>query len=108
MADENHDLLLDCDNKNSEDNLDILGNDNVGRDIATMPEVVMMFSDEKEMLDFYKRHAYVVGFPVQKRNSRKGDDGVMRYVTFTCNHEGQRNYATVGLLKVGTNTLDRM
>ncbi|CAA2970434.1 Hypothetical predicted protein [Olea europaea subsp. europaea] len=99
MEDGNHDLLVDCDNENIHHNLKILENENVAGDVASEPNVGMMFNDEKEMLEFYKRYAYAVGFPFRKRNSKKGDDGIMRYMTFTCNREGRRNYATGGSLK---------
>ncbi|XP_022869238.1 protein FAR-RED IMPAIRED RESPONSE 1-like [Olea europaea var. sylvestris] len=59
----------------------------------------MMFHDEKEMFEFYKRYAYAIRFPMRKRNSKKGEDGVMRYVMFTCSRQGQRSYATSGSLK---------
>lgn len=49
------------------DNLNISGNENVGGDVAVVLEVSMMFNDEKEILEFYKRYAYAVGFPVRKR-----------------------------------------
>ncbi|XP_022892024.1 protein FAR-RED IMPAIRED RESPONSE 1-like [Olea europaea var. sylvestris] len=99
MEDENQDVLADCDSENIQHNLNILDNENVAGDVASEPEVGMTFNDEKEMLEFYKRYAYAVGFPVRKRNSKKGDDGVMRYVTFTCSREGRKNYATGGSLK---------
>lgn len=57
---ENHDMLLECDNENT------LENENVGGDVATEPEVGMIFNSEKEMFDLYKRYAYAVGFPVRK------------------------------------------
>ncbi|XP_022883862.1 protein FAR-RED IMPAIRED RESPONSE 1-like [Olea europaea var. sylvestris] len=56
----------------------------------TVPEVGMMFNDDKEAYDFYKRYAYDIGFPVRKRNSKKGDDGLLKYATFTCSREGRR------------------
>ncbi|XP_022880776.1 protein FAR1-RELATED SEQUENCE 5-like [Olea europaea var. sylvestris] len=99
MEDENHDVLADYDSENIQHNLNILDNENVAGDVASEPEVGMMFNDENEMLAFYKRYAYAVGFLVRKRNSKKGDDGVMRYVTFTCSRKGRRNYATGGSLK---------
>jgi len=49
-----------------------------------VPEVGMKFRDDIEIFEFYKRYAYIVGFPVRKRNSKKGNDGVVRYVTFAC------------------------
>ncbi|XP_022841930.1 protein FAR1-RELATED SEQUENCE 5-like [Olea europaea var. sylvestris] len=51
------------------------------------------------MYDFYKKYAYVVGFPVKKRNSKKGDDEVVRYMTLTCSHEGGINSNSSGSLK---------
>ncbi|XP_022859604.1 protein FAR1-RELATED SEQUENCE 5-like [Olea europaea var. sylvestris] len=98
MEDGNEDLLLECDNETLMENLNTLDCENIGDD-ATVPTVGMIFNDEKEMFEFYKRYAYAVGFPIRKRNSKKGEDGVMRYVTFTCSHEGRRSYATGGSLK---------
>ncbi|XP_022861564.1 protein FAR1-RELATED SEQUENCE 5-like, partial [Olea europaea var. sylvestris] len=40
------------------------------------------------MYDFYKKYAYALGFPIKKRNSKKGNDGVLRYLTLTCSREG--------------------
>lgn len=59
----------------------------------------MKFKDEKEAFDFYKRYVYDLGFPVRKRNSKKDDDGVLRYVTLTCSREGCRSGNTSGSLK---------
>ncbi|XP_022891821.1 protein FAR-RED IMPAIRED RESPONSE 1-like [Olea europaea var. sylvestris] len=59
----------------------------------------MTFKDEKELFDFYKQYAYTVGFPVRKRNSKKGDDGIVRFVTFTCSHEGRRSSNTNSALR---------
>ncbi|GER40606.1 FAR1-related protein, partial [Striga asiatica] len=54
----------------------------------------MQFPNEKEVYDFYMRYAYATGFPVRKRSSGKDDDGVLRYVTFTCSREGRKNSST--------------
>ncbi|XP_022875791.1 protein FAR1-RELATED SEQUENCE 5-like [Olea europaea var. sylvestris] len=65
----------------------------------------MIFDGEKELHDFYKRDAYTVDFPVRKRNSKKGDDGVVRYITFTCSREGRRANNTsnnVGKWRINT------
>ncbi|XP_022854679.1 protein FAR1-RELATED SEQUENCE 5-like [Olea europaea var. sylvestris] len=83
--------MVGSDNENVMDNMNIVEDEKLGRDGAIVPEVGMKFKDEKEMFEFYKRYAYNVGFPVRKRNSKKGDDGVVRYVTFTCSHEGRRS-----------------
>ncbi|XP_052195759.1 protein FAR1-RELATED SEQUENCE 5-like [Diospyros lotus] len=55
-----------------------------------VPKVGMKFNNENEVFEFYKGYAYHVGFPVRKRNSKKGDDGVVRYVTYACSREGKR------------------
>ncbi|XP_022841744.1 protein FAR1-RELATED SEQUENCE 5-like isoform X2 [Olea europaea var. sylvestris] len=55
-----------------------------------VPAVGMKFKDVEEMLNFYKKNAYVVGFPVKKRNSKWGVDGEMRYVTLTYSRKGGR------------------
>ncbi|CAI9784926.1 unnamed protein product [Fraxinus pennsylvanica] len=69
-----------------------------GTDII-VPSVGMKFKDEIEMFEFYKNYAYQVGFLVRKRNSKKGDDGIVRYITFTCSREGLRNSGTNAVLK---------
>ncbi|XP_022847050.1 uncharacterized protein LOC111369679 isoform X1 [Olea europaea var. sylvestris] len=56
-----------------------------------VPKVVMKFGDETKVFEFYKRYAYQVGFPVRKRNTKRGDDRMVRYVSFTCSREGQQN-----------------
>ncbi|XP_022856160.1 protein FAR1-RELATED SEQUENCE 5-like [Olea europaea var. sylvestris] len=69
-----------------------------GTDII-VPSVGMKFQDENEVFEFYKNYAYQVGFPMRKRNSRKGEDGVVRYVTFTCSREGRRSTGSNSILK---------
>ncbi|XP_022850810.1 protein FAR1-RELATED SEQUENCE 5-like [Olea europaea var. sylvestris] len=64
-----------------------------------VPSVGMKFQDENEVFEFYKNYAYQVGFPVRKRNSRKGEDGVLRYVSFTCSREGHRSSGSNSVLK---------
>ncbi|GER45539.1 FAR1-related sequence 11, partial [Striga asiatica] len=56
-----------------------------------IPEVGMKFANENE---YYKRYAYRTGFTIRKRNSTKGDDGIVRYVTYTCSREGRRSYTS--------------
>ncbi|XP_022873511.1 protein FAR1-RELATED SEQUENCE 5-like [Olea europaea var. sylvestris] len=69
-----------------------------GTDII-VPSVGMKFQDENKVFEFYKNYAYQVGFPVRKRNSRKGEDGVVRYVTFTCSREGRQSTGSNSILK---------
>lgn len=54
---------------------------------------------KNELFDFYEQYAYTLGFLVRKRNSKKGDDGIIRYMKFTCNREGRRNNNTNTALK---------
>ncbi|KAL2484592.1 Protein FAR1-RELATED SEQUENCE [Abeliophyllum distichum] len=51
-----------------------------------VPTVGMKFLSDEEAFEFYRAYAYKVGFPVKRRNSKKGDDGELRYVT-----EGSRS-----------------
>ncbi|KAL2531530.1 Protein FAR1-RELATED SEQUENCE 1 [Abeliophyllum distichum] len=80
-------------------NVNVLNDDIVGENSAIVPKVGMKFNDENEIFEFYKRYAYLVGFPIRKRNSRKGDDGIVRYVTLTCSREGRRSSTTSTSLK---------
>ena len=55
-----------------------------------VPHVGMKFKHANEVFELYKKYAYNVGFPIRKRTLRKGEDGVVKYVTFSCCREGQR------------------
>ncbi|XP_022888998.1 protein FAR1-RELATED SEQUENCE 2-like [Olea europaea var. sylvestris] len=96
---ESGELLVESDDENVENNMIILDDENIGVDDLIVPAVGMKFKDETEVFDFYKRYGYAVGFPVRKRNSKKDDDGVLRYVTLTCSREGRRSSTTSGSLK---------
>ncbi|XP_022860685.1 protein FAR1-RELATED SEQUENCE 3-like [Olea europaea var. sylvestris] len=69
-----------------------------GTDII-VPIVGIKFQDENEVFEFYKNYAYQVRFSVRKRNSRKGEYGVVHYVTFTCSQEGHRTSGSNSILK---------
>ncbi|CAA3002000.1 Hypothetical predicted protein [Olea europaea subsp. europaea] len=77
---------------------DFMGDDSldgkmlVVEDEIIVLEVGMKFADDIEVFEFYKKYAYQVGFPVRKRNMKRGDDGMVRYVSFTCSREGQRSH----------------
>ncbi|XP_052198314.1 protein FAR1-RELATED SEQUENCE 5-like [Diospyros lotus] len=99
---ENHTVLAESFEDNSRtlvDNKQIiednecpaLNNELPEEDNELIPKVGMKFNDEKEVFDFYKRYAYHVGFPVKRRSSNKGDDGLVRYVGYACCREGKRN-----------------
>jgi len=60
-----------------------------GEDNDLVPKVGMKFNDENEVSEFYKRYAYHVGFPIKRRNLKKGDDRVVRYVGYTCSEKAK-------------------
>ncbi|XP_022883150.1 protein FAR1-RELATED SEQUENCE 5-like [Olea europaea var. sylvestris] len=91
--------LADSENENAVKKTNLVEEEGLGDGDSIVPEVGMQFNDEKEMFEFYKRYAHDVGFPIQKRNSKKGDDGLLKYVIFTCSRKGQRNTNVVGSLK---------
>ncbi|XP_052209231.1 protein FAR1-RELATED SEQUENCE 5-like [Diospyros lotus] len=64
-----------------------------------VPTVGMKFKDHNEIFEFYKTYVYSVGFPVRKRSSRKDDDGLLKYVTFSCSQEGRRTGDTSNSLR---------
>ncbi|KAL2487403.1 Protein FAR1-RELATED SEQUENCE [Abeliophyllum distichum] len=78
-------MLGDSDNKMVMENVNKLNDEILVEGSLIVPEVGMKFKDEKEVFEFYKRYAYNVGFPVGKRNSKKGDDGIVKL--YRCNRE---------------------
>ncbi|KAL2466779.1 Protein FAR1-RELATED SEQUENCE [Abeliophyllum distichum] len=84
----------ESDNEPVEENENILDDEKLGEDSAIVPKVGMKFKDDKEVFEFYKKYAYCIGFPIRKRNSKKGDDGILRYLTLTCSREGRRSSTT--------------
>ncbi|XP_022852437.1 protein FAR-RED IMPAIRED RESPONSE 1-like [Olea europaea var. sylvestris] len=90
MEDVNDVLLVESNNENVADNMNKIEDETLGQNGLIVPEVGMMFNNETDMFEIYKRYAYDIGFPVRRRNSKKWDDGILRYVTFTYNREGRR------------------
>ncbi|CAA2939539.1 Hypothetical predicted protein [Olea europaea subsp. europaea] len=95
----NDDLLVESNNENVADYMNRDEEETLRQNDPIVPKVSMMFNNEKEMFEMYKRYAYHIGFSLRKQNSKKGDDGVLRYVTFTCSREGRRSSNASGLLK---------
>ncbi|XP_052198420.1 protein FAR1-RELATED SEQUENCE 5-like [Diospyros lotus] len=60
-----------------------------------VPKVGMKFNEEKDIFEFYKRYAYHVGFPVKRRSSRKGEDGVLSYNSAVVEAGGYENLTFV-------------
>ncbi|GER36194.1 FAR1-related sequence 2 [Striga asiatica] len=73
------------------------GGENMENEIAN--DVGMQFPDDKQVYDFYVKYAYAAGFPVRRRSSSKDDDGILRYVTFTCSREGRKHSSTGTCMK---------
>ncbi|KAL2519062.1 Protein FAR1-RELATED SEQUENCE [Abeliophyllum distichum] len=82
------------------ENVIILDDEILGENSAIVLKVGMKFKDDNEVFEFYKTYAYHLGFSFIKRNSRKGDDGILRYVTLTYSQEGRRSSSTSTSLKL--------
>ncbi|XP_022855392.1 protein FAR1-RELATED SEQUENCE 5-like [Olea europaea var. sylvestris] len=91
-------LVSALDNDSVAENAIRVEEETLGHNGPILPKVGMMFNDEKQLVDFYKRYAYDVGFPVRRRNSKKGDDELLKYVTLTYSREGQRTTNASGSL----------
>ncbi|GER44401.1 FAR1-related protein [Striga asiatica] len=85
-------LIVDSENANFEESGTARDNETGIND--SISKVGMQFPNEKEVSHFYMRYPYATGFLVRKRSSGKDDDGVLRYVTFTCSSEGRINSST--------------
>ncbi|KAF5180902.1 hypothetical protein FRX31_029508, partial [Thalictrum thalictroides] len=48
----------------------------------------MDFATAAELYDYYGNYGNEMGFPVMKRSSKKGDDGIVRWVMYTCGRSG--------------------
>ncbi|XP_052171501.1 protein FAR1-RELATED SEQUENCE 5-like [Diospyros lotus] len=104
---EDDELLGESDNVRIMDDVNTLEDELLGEDGPTVPKVGMKFKDENAVLGFYKSYAYDIGFPVRKRNSKNGDDGVVKYVTFTYSQEGRRSSTASTSLKPQPTTQTR-
>ncbi|XP_022891745.1 protein FAR-RED ELONGATED HYPOCOTYL 3-like [Olea europaea var. sylvestris] len=61
-------------NKNVDSNVNVVGEETIGRNDCIVPKVGVQFNDDKEVYDFYARYAYAVGVPTRKRSSTKDND----------------------------------
>ncbi|XP_073119725.1 protein FAR1-RELATED SEQUENCE 5-like [Henckelia pumila] len=68
-------------------------------DNEVVPEVGMKFRSVDEIYEIYKKYTYRMGFPIRRRTSRKGKNGVIRNVAFTCGREGNRSRGATTSLK---------
>ncbi|XP_022889105.1 protein FAR1-RELATED SEQUENCE 5-like [Olea europaea var. sylvestris] len=91
VKDELVDVLMESDTENITEFVNVVEDEISGGDGLQVLEVGMLFKHEEDIYNFYKKYAYAVGFPVKKRNSKKGEDGVLRYLTLTCSREGRLN-----------------
>ncbi|KAH9726548.1 protein FAR1-RELATED SEQUENCE [Citrus sinensis] len=67
------------------------------------PTVGMSFDSPDEMFEYYKTYGLQEGFPVMRRSCRKGDDGSLRYVTFTCGRNGKSKAKATNVLRLQPN-----
>ena len=72
--------MREDDNVIIRDDINRLDDELLGEDGPLVPKVGMKFNNENAVFDFYKSYAYEIGFLVRKRNSKKGDNGVVKYV----------------------------
>ncbi|XP_022889332.1 protein FAR1-RELATED SEQUENCE 5-like [Olea europaea var. sylvestris] len=93
------DFLLETEDEIVAENRNIVEDEMLGDDGIVVPKIGMIFSSENEMFELYKEYAYSVGFPVKKRNSKKGSGGVLRFVTYTCGREGRRPSTATGSVR---------
>lgn len=78
MEDVDDIMLVEANVDNVMDNMEKLGDKMLGGDGPIVPKVGIKFKDENEIFEFYRRHAYELGFPIRKRDSKKDDDGVLK------------------------------
>lgn len=63
------------------------------------PNTEMMFASADIMFDYYKSYGKQMGFPVNRRTSKRGEDGTLKYVTFCCGRSGKKNSEASNSLK---------
>ena len=52
-------------------------------------KIGMIFDTTQDLFEFYKMYAKIMGFEIIKRTSSKGDNGELKYVTFSCSRSGK-------------------
>ncbi|KAF5201679.1 hypothetical protein FRX31_008730 [Thalictrum thalictroides] len=75
----------DCHNEEEDKSVD----EDIENDITTEEnkmdlQVGMDFATAAELFEYYGNYGNEKGFPVMKRSSKKGDDGIVRWVMYTC------------------------
>ncbi|KAF5181273.1 hypothetical protein FRX31_029139 [Thalictrum thalictroides] len=88
---ENSTFEFDGINDNCIDEEDIEVEDDDIDDIEKTKELTigMDFASSEELYHYYVQYGSEKGFPVMKRSSKKGDDGIVRWVTFACARSGK-------------------
>lgn len=59
----------------------------------------MVFDDADAAISFYKSYAQKIGFGIIKRDSKKNDDGKIRYFTLACSRQGMPQYTSKNTFK---------
>ncbi|XP_022859837.1 protein FAR1-RELATED SEQUENCE 5-like [Olea europaea var. sylvestris] len=99
VEDEPIDVLMESDTENITEFVNVVEDETSGGMGYKCLRWVCYLSMKKICITSTKKYAYAVGFPVKKRNSKKGEDGVLRYLTLTCSREGRLNGNTSSSLK---------
>ncbi|XP_024164125.1 protein FAR-RED IMPAIRED RESPONSE 1-like [Rosa chinensis] len=88
---EEEEIILTNDQGTVDDSSKSLENDqeNEVEEIMQVPSVEMSFDSIDEAYDYYRKYGKQLGFPVRKRTSRKGDDGITKYITISCGRAGK-------------------
>ncbi|XP_024161868.1 protein FAR-RED IMPAIRED RESPONSE 1-like [Rosa chinensis] len=73
---------------NEEIDIETTGNETVTERVKE-PEIGLVFDSIDELEKYYKSYGKGIGFEVCKRTSSKGDDGELKYITFTCSRFGK-------------------
>ncbi|KAF5442386.1 hypothetical protein F2P56_035049 [Juglans regia] len=78
---------------------EVVHSDNECDETIEEPKVGMEFSPIEEVWSYYKKYGKQKGFEVCKRNSKQGDDGNVRWLTFVCARQGTSKSKAANILK---------
>ena len=66
-------------------------NDEVTDDISEEDVMTMTLNSVNDVENFYKAYGKATGFGIRRGDNKKDDNGVIRYRTWKCAREGQRD-----------------
>ncbi|KAL6183057.1 hypothetical protein ACLB2K_044468 [Fragaria x ananassa] len=83
---------------NVEESIDTIESENVKEKIEE-PKIGLVYDSIDELEKYYRSYGKRMGFEVCKRTSSKGDDGKLKYITFTCSRFGKPNSKSIYAFK---------